>query len=508
MAAATDALQVESTATNFQAADLAATGDEFTSQEHCNSSIATGDTTDPATAAPDPKSNLIGYYSSCGWKEIVKASVWHGGSWFDAWLTAVAAQVGSVILTFPYTFSQVGYKFGILFQFVYGAFGCWTVFLLSWMYAELKQRKMLQGTLQKGHILQYHEVIGGLVGKWGRYITKTFIFLSLTFGCTLQLIACSSDVYYLNSNWNKRQWLYLFGALALPCVLIPTLHNFRILSFIGIVTTSITSAYMTTAALEHGQIPNVKHSAPDNMVQFFSGLTNILFAFGSHGLCVEIMEAMWKPKNYKYAYVCCVLYTYLLTIPNSTSVYWAYGDILLHNSNAFGVLPPSMARNVSIIAMIAHQYVALMLNITPIFHMWEKAIGLHLSPNYLLKSFARVPVVCLIWFLALAVPFFGPINSMMGAFLISFSVYIIPSLAFIYVYRSKAAREASVWKPPKLFFHNWFTLFCISGFVATFVLVIGFGLGGWASMTNFVRQINTFGFFQACYQCPVTGKAH
>ncbi len=39
--------------------------------------------------------------------------------------------------------------------------------------------------------LQYHEVIGGLVGKWGRYITKTFIVVSLTFGCTLQLIACS-----------------------------------------------------------------------------------------------------------------------------------------------------------------------------------------------------------------------------------------------------------------------------------------------------------------------------
>jgi auxin influx carrier (AUX1 LAX family) len=115
---------------------------------------------------------------------------------------------------------------------------------------------------------------------------------------------------------------------------------------------------MTTAALEHGQIPNVKHSAPDNMVQFFSGLTNILFAFGSHGLCVEIMEAMWKPKNYKYAYICCVLYTYLLTIPNSVSVYWAYGDVLLHHSNAFSVLPPSAARNVAIVAMIAHQVIA------------------------------------------------------------------------------------------------------------------------------------------------------
>lgn len=498
MAAEAASLQVEPV-TNVQ--DLCAT--EFTSherQEHYTASTI-GDIT--CTASQKSKIN----FSALGWKQILKTSIWHGGTWFDAWITAVAAQVGSVILTFPYTFSQVGYKYGILFQFVYGAFGCWTVFLLSWMYAELKQRKMLAGTYQKGHILQYHEVIGGLVGKWGHYITKTFILLCLTFACTLQLIACSSDVYYMNSNWNKRQWLYLFGGLALPCVLIPTLHNFRLLSFIGIVTTSITSAYMTTAALEHGQIPNVKHSAPDNMVQFFSGLTNILFAFGSHGLCVEIMEAMWKPKHYKYAYICCVLYTYLLTIPNSVSVYWAYGDVLLHHSNAFSVLPPSAARNVAIVAMIAHQYVGLMLNITPIFHMWEKTIGLHMSSNYPVKSLARVPVVLVIWFLALAIPFFGPINSMMGAFLVSFAVYIIPSLTFIYVYRTKAAQEASVWRPPKLL-QNWFNMFCISGFVATFVFVVGFGLGGWASFTNFVHQIDSFGFFQACYQCPSPGKAH
>ncbi|CAN5975148.1 unnamed protein product [Sphagnum jensenii] len=177
MAAEAASLQVEPV-TNVQ--DLCAT--EFTShepQEHYTASTI-GDIT--RTAPQKSKIN----FSSLGWKQILKTSIWHGGTWFDAWITAVAAQVGSVILTFPYTFSQVGYKYGILFQFVYGAFGCWTVFLLSWMYAELKQRKMLAGTYQKGHILQYHEVIGGLVGKWGHYITKTFILLSFTFGCTLQ----------------------------------------------------------------------------------------------------------------------------------------------------------------------------------------------------------------------------------------------------------------------------------------------------------------------------------
>lgn len=39
-------------------------------------------------------------------------------------------------------------------------------------------------------------------------------------------------------------------------------------------------------------------------------------------------------------------------------VYWAYGDVPLHHSNAFSVLPSSAACNVAIVAMIAHQVIA------------------------------------------------------------------------------------------------------------------------------------------------------
>jgi auxin influx carrier (AUX1 LAX family) len=42
----------------------------------------------------------------------------------------------------------------------------------------------------------------------------------------------------------------------------------------------------------------------------------------------------------------------------------------------------------------------------------------------------------------------------------------------------------------------------INAFVVAWVLVVGFGFGGWASMTNFVHQIDTFGLFTKCYQCP------
>ncbi|KAF3795740.1 Auxin transporter-like protein 1 [Nymphaea thermarum] len=261
----------------------------------------------------------------------------------------------------------------------------------------------------------------------------------------------------MNSNWDKRQWLDLFGTLAIPIVLIPSVHNFRIVSILGIATTSLTSAYMTVASIQHGQVENVHHQGPKNMVDFFTGATNILFSFGSHGLCIELMEAMWRPKKYKYAYACAVLYTYLLTISDSIAVYWPYGDILLHRSNAFG-------------------YVTFLLNVNPLFLAWEKLTCVHLK-KFALRALVRVPVVLVIWFLALAIPFFGPLNSVMGAFLISFSVYIIPSFAFMKSYKQRQ-------------------------FIMFWVFIFGFGFGGWASMTNFVQQIQSFGFFDKCYQCP------
>jgi auxin influx carrier (AUX1 LAX family) len=50
-------------------------------------------------------------------------------------------------------------------------------------------------------------------------------------------------------------------------------------------------------------------------------------------------------------------------------------------------------------------------------------------------------VVIPIWFLAIIFPFFGPINSAVGALLVSFTVYIIPSAAHMLTYRKATARQ-------------------------------------------------------------------
>ena len=61
--------------------------------------------------------------------------------------------------------------------------------------------------------------------------------------------------------------------------------------------------------------------------------------------------------------------------------------------------------------------------------------------------------------------------------------------------------QNAVEAPPRLV-GRWTGTYMINAFVVAWVLVVGFGLGGWASVTNFIKQIDTFGLFARCYQCP------
>lgn len=127
---------------------------------------------------------------------------------------------------------------------------------------------------------------------------------------------------------------------------------------------------------------------------------------------------------------------------------------------------------------------------------------MHETKSLFLRAIVRLPVVIPIWFLAIIFPFFGPINSAVGALLVSFTVYIIPSLAHMLTYRSSSARHNASEKPPAIVARSWTIMYVINTFIVVWVLVVGFGFGGWASMANFIKQVDTFGLFAKCYQCP------
>ncbi|KAG2406683.1 Auxin transporter-like protein [Vigna angularis] len=414
----------------------------------------------------------------------LKNAFWHGGSAYDAWFSCASnqvnmsqenvirfadnySQVAQVLLTLPYSFAQLGVVSGVVFQVFYGLLGSYTAYLISTLYIEYRSRKEKENVSFKNHVIQWFEV----------------------------------NIYYINDHMDKRTWTYIFGACCATTVFIPSFHNYRIWSFLGLGMTTYTAWYLTIASLVHGQVENVTHSGPKKLVLYFTGATNILYTFGGHAVTVEIMHAMWKPQKFKYIYLYATFYVFTLTIPSAVSVYWAFGDQLLNHSNAFSLLPRTGWRDAGVILMLIHQIITFGFACTPLYFVWEKVIGMHDTKSICLRALARLPVVIPIWFLAIIFPFFGPINSAVGALLVSFTVYIIPASAHMLTFRSAAARQNAAEKLP-FFIPNWTLMYVVNALVVVWVLVVGFGFGGWASMVNFIKQVDTFGLFAKCYQCP------
>ncbi|BAF26075.1 auxin transporter-like protein 3 [Oryza sativa Japonica Group] len=427
--------------------------------------------------------------------------LWHGGSAYDAWFSCASNQVAQVLLTLPYSFAQLGMASGLLFQLFYGLLGSWTAYLISILYLEYRTRKERDKVDFRNHVIQWFEVLDGLLGRHWRNVGLAFNCTFLLFGSVIQLIGCASNIYYINDHLDKRTWTYIFGACCATTVFIPSFHNYRIWSFLGLLMTTYTAWYIAVASLIHGQVEGVAHSGPTSIVLYFTGATNILYTFGGHAVTVEIMHAMWRPQKFKAIYLLATVYVLTLTLPSASAAYWAFGDALLTHSNALALLPRTPWRDAAVVLMLIHQFITFGFACTPLYFVWEKLVGLHGCPSLCKRAAARLPVVLPIWFLAIIFPFFGPINSAVGSLLVSFTVYIIPSLAYMVTFRSPQSRQNAVERPPR-FAGGWTGAYVINSFVVAWVLVVGFGFGGWASITNFVHQVDTFGLFAKCYQCP------
>lgn len=77
---------------------------------------------------------------------------------------------------------------------------------------------------------------------------------------------------------------------------------------------------------------------------------------------------------------------------------------------------------------------------TPLYFLWEKLLGTH-QARYIVRVGSRIPVVLVIWFLAVAFPFFGPINSILGALTTTFATYLLPVTLYLITYRTKEVRD-------------------------------------------------------------------
>ncbi|EFJ22743.1 hypothetical protein SELMODRAFT_104259 [Selaginella moellendorffii] len=423
------------------------------------------------------------------------------GSAFDAWLTATTVQVAQVLLTLPHSFAQMGLASGVVFQLLYGALGCWSCYMTTSLYADYIWILDSQKLRKENHIIQWYEVLEALLGRWWKALGLLFNCMLMLSAATIQLVACGNTVWYINDNLDKRTWTYIFGAICFSTLFIRMARNYHLWMFLGVFMTSYTAWYMTIAALFFEKHQNAVHTGPTSSVEYFTGTTNIIYTFGSHALTLEIIEAMDQPRKFKFVYVYAILYILTLTLPSAISVYWRFGDKMLEHPNALAVFSPSKFKTIAVILMLAHQIIEFAAFIVPVFAMWEKMLGIHHSNNQTIKYLARIPIVLIICLFALMLPFFGSINSVVGSFLSSIAVYILPCVAFMVIRRHEESRENAIEQPPVWIFNSWVGVYCINLGIVLWVAIVGMGFGAWASMYSLFHKVERFGLFSKCFEC-------
>ena len=66
----------------------------------------------------------------------------------------------------------------------------------------------------------------------------TVVFFSLIGLSTVQIIAAASNMYLIYDGYSKRTWAIILGCCFSLIAFVPTFRHFRLLSILGILTTT------------------------------------------------------------------------------------------------------------------------------------------------------------------------------------------------------------------------------------------------------------------------------
>eukprot|EP00878_Enallax_costatus_P009337 GHUV01009759.1.p1 GENE.GHUV01009759.1~~GHUV01009759.1.p1 ORF type:complete len:141 (+),score=14.54 GHUV01009759.1:316-738(+) len=105
---------------------------------------------------------------------------------------------------------------------------------------------------------------------------------------------------------------------------------------------------------------------------------------------------------------------------------------------------------------------------------------------------------------AVAFPFYGTINAVIGAITSPLVAFAFPAAAYSWLHRTKARQQACVRPPPKFMLKllgGWQGIHALNIFIIVFFLVNGTGFGISYSVMQFIKDVQSFKPFPKCYQC-------
>ncbi|KAK7257642.1 hypothetical protein RIF29_31761 [Crotalaria pallida] len=355
------------------------------------------------------------------------------GSWVHCGYHLTTSIVAPTLLSLPYAFTFLGWTAGI-FCLVIGALVTFYSYNLISLVLE-HHAKM--GNRQ----LRFRDMARDILGpRWGRYFVGLFQF-AVCYGtvvaCTLLGGQCMKAIYLLttpNGTMKLYEFVIIFGCFMLILAQIPSFHSLRHINLVSLVLCLAYSACATAGSIYIGKSskgPEKDYSLKGNTENKTFGIFNaaaiIATAYGN-GIIPEIQATLAPPVKGKMFKGLSVCYTVLTVTFFSVAIsgYWAFGNesegLILSNFVDNGnPLVPKWFIYMTNVFTIAQLSAVGVVYLQPTNEVLEQIFGDPKSPefsnrNVIPRVISRSLATSIATTIAAMLPFFGDINSLIGAF--------------------------------------------------------------------------------------------
>lgn len=178
----------------------------------------------------------------------------------------------------------------------------------------------------------------------------------------------------------------------------------------------------------------------DDPLNIITAINTFIFSFGASVIFAESNVEMRNRTRFPMAVTAAYGFALVVYMIISCVSYGVYGRSLLTapGGSIIGMLPDNWATKMMAVMFLIHLLSAFLVLLNPVFRAVETATG---SDNHrlhlLFRAVQRLLIIGFCYFVAIAIPFFGQIMSLMGATTITLASFICPAWFYLAMFWRK-----------------------------------------------------------------------
>ncbi|KAI7281279.1 vacuolar amino acid transporter-like protein 1 [Hortaea werneckii] len=352
---------------------------------------------------------------------------------------SVNVLIGVGILALPLAFKMSGWIPGLIFFAFAGISTSYTAKLLA-KCADVD-----------GSLITFADLAYVSFGPWARIGTSILFSLELIAACVALVVLFADSLDALIPGWGDVEWKIVCGIILIPLGFVPLrflsfTSVLGILSCLGIVLAIFVDGLIKPHAPGSVREPALTHLFPENWMTLPIAFGILMSPWGGHSVFPNIYRDMRHPYKYRRGVNITYSFTFSLDLFMAVVGYLMYGAGVKDEITRNVLLTPGYPHAINVLIVVCVAIIPLTkvpLNARPIVSTLELFLGLDARAladsaaltglsgytRGILKVVLRIGITILFVILAILVPQFDTIMSLLGA-VACFTICIILPCAF------------------------------------------------------------------------------